>query len=314
MRRNVRMLVNALLAFALLARLPSTGVGAQNFPAVINLPNGWQPEGIATGRGPVIYAGSLANGAIYAADLRTGEGRVVVQGQQGRVTVGLSYDQRSNYLFAAGGGTGKAFVFDMAAGALVKEFTMASEGPTFVNDVIVTRDAAYFTDSMRPVIYRLPLGPTGRLSARSTVATIPLTGDYEHIQGFNANGIEATPNGKNLIIVHSNLGRLYRVNPANGQTSTINLNGASVTMGDGILLRGNILYVVRNRANEVVAIRLDPSLTSGTVASTLTSPNFDVPTTLASFGSQLYAVNARFGTPPVGTSYTIVQVPAGQSR
>jgi hypothetical protein len=34
-----------------------------------------------------------------------------------------------------------------------------------------------------------------------------------------------------------------------------------------------------------------------------------VPTTLALFGSRLYAVNARFGTPPTPTTeYSIVQL------
>jgi hypothetical protein len=35
--------------------------------------------------------------------------------------------------------------------------------PTFINDVVVTHDAAYFTDSQRDVFYRIPIGPTGAL-------------------------------------------------------------------------------------------------------------------------------------------------------
>jgi hypothetical protein len=42
---------------------------------------------------------------------------------------------------------------------------------------------------------------------------------------------------------------------------------------------------------------------------TITDENFDVPTTLAPFGNRLYAVNARFDTPPAPTTeYSIVQV------
>jgi hypothetical protein len=82
-----------------------------------------------------------------------------------------------------------------------------------------------------------------------------------------------------------------------------------VTSGDGILLQGETLYVVRNQFNEVAVIRLPPDLSSGTLIDTITDDNFDVPTTLANFGSRLYAVNARFGTPPTPTTeYTIVQV------
>ena len=115
---------------------------------MITLPNGWLPEGVVTGRGPVIYSGSRANGAIYAADLRTGEGAILVPGQAGRVAVGLSFDPRTNYIFVAGGGTGKAYVYDAETGALVQEYALTALGG-FVNDVIVTRDAAYFTQSAR---------------------------------------------------------------------------------------------------------------------------------------------------------------------
>ena len=79
---------------------------------MIALPNGWLPEGVVTGRGPGDLLGSRANGAIYAADLRTGEGEILVPGQAGRVAVGLSFDARTNYIFVAGGPTGKAYVYD----------------------------------------------------------------------------------------------------------------------------------------------------------------------------------------------------------
>jgi hypothetical protein len=48
---------------------------------------------------------------------------------------------------------------------------------------------------------------------------------------------------------------------------------------------------------------------AGAIASTITDPNFDVPTSADNHGSALYAVNARFTTPPTpDTSYTIVKV------
>ena len=53
---------------------------------------------------------------------------------------------------------------------------------------------------------------------------------------------------------------------------------------------------------------LEPGLTSGTIVDLITSPNFDVPTTIDEFGKWLYAVNARFTTPPTRTTYTVVQV------
>ncbi len=54
---------------------------------------------------------------------------------------------------------------------------------------------------------------------------------------------------------------------------------------------------MRNRLNEIAVLRLSPDLASATLTGTLTDPDFAVPTTVAAFGSSLYAVNARFGTP-----------------
>ncbi|HWQ13197.1 MAG TPA: hypothetical protein VNL77_10375 [Roseiflexaceae bacterium] len=289
---------------------PAAGA-AETFPSIIRLPNGFQPEGVVTGHGPVIYAGSLANGAIYAADLRTGEGQILAHGETGRTAVGLAFDRRTSYIFAAGGGTGTAAVYDARSGARVAEYTLAGP-PTFINDVVVTRDAAYFTDSFNAVLYRLPLSAGGALPDQSQVQAITLGGDWVQVPGFNANGIDATPNGKTLIVVNSTRGELYTVDPTSGAASRIDLGGGSVTNGDGILLDGKTLYVVRNRLNEIAVVELSTDLTSGHIARTISDPAFRVPTTIAEFGSALYAVNARFGTPPTpATEYEIVQVAKG---
>jgi len=56
-------------------------------------------------------------------------------------------------------------------------------------------------------------------------------------------------------------------------------------------------------------VQLAPDLASGRIVGTISSPGFDVPTTIARFGDRLYAVNARFSTPPTPTTpYSIVQV------
>ncbi len=311
MRRLSWVLVSMFAFVVLLTQAPSRGYAATTWPDVIALPNGWLPEGVVTGRGPIIYSGSRANGAIYAADLRTGEGTIVVPGQTGRVAVGLSFDARTNYIFAAGGGTGKLYVYDAGPGALVQEYTLTAPG-TFINDVIVTRDAVYVTESRRPVYYRIPLGPGGRLAGPDAVEEIPLSGEWRQIgEGNNANGIEATPNGKELIIVNSASASLFRVEPLSGRATRIDLGGQSVMNGDGLLLNGRTLYVVQNRLNQIAVIDLAPDLLTGEVVTRITNPNFDVPTTVASFGGALYAVNARFSTPATpNTTYSIVRVEA----
>lgn len=317
-RQFTRLLSVALSGFLALVVFNSSALAADLsgsrpgvFPDIIPLPNGFQPEGIVTGYGDTFYAGSLNNGAIFQGSYRTGEGEILIPGVEGRVTVGLSFDRRSGYLFAGGGPTGRALVFDTRAGELVAEYELTAPGTGFINDVVVTREAAYFTDSFQPVFYRIPLGPRGRLPDASEVEAIPLSGDYEFIPGgFNANGIDALPNGKWLVIVHSSLGTLYRVDTETGEAATIDLGGGSVPSGDGILLQGRTLYVVQNFLNQIAVVSLNPRLTQGEVVTTLTNPDFRIPTTVASFGRALYAVNARFDVPTPGpdTEYEIVRV------
>jgi outer membrane protein assembly factor BamB len=289
------------VAAAALALATPVAFAKGSFPSVIALPNGFQPEGIAVGNGHIFYAGSIPTGAIYRGDLRTGAGTTFIPGAAGRAATGLKL--AGGRLYVSGASTGKAFVYDARTGALLREYQLATAGSsTFVNDVTVTKNGAYFTDSNSAVVYRVPkdLGPA---------QTIALTGDFQLGAGFNLNGITATANGKTLVAVQSNTGRLFTISPTTGATHAIDLHGASVVNGDGILLLGRTLYVVQNQNNVIAVVRLAASLSSGTVTRTITSPGFDVPTTIARFGNRLYAVNARFTTPPTPTTtYSVVQV------
>ena len=294
------------LAFACAAVVAAGTVGAQTtFPSKIALPNGFQPEGITTA-GEQFYVGSIATGAVYRGSLRTGQGALVVQPVAGRAAIGMKVDR--GRLFVAGGPTGNAYVYDAKTGVLLRTYAL-SPGGSFVNDVVVTKTAAWFTDSFKPVLYRVPLGPGGRPAVPTVFGTIALTGDYVHEAGFNVNGIDATPNGKTLVIVQSGTGKLFTVN-ARGRTRAISLAaGDSVPNGDGILLDGKTLYVVQNRLNVIAKIALAPNLRSGRVVTRIANAQFDVPTTIAEQGSRLYAVNARFGTAPTPTTeYWVTQV------
>jgi sugar lactone lactonase YvrE len=293
MRRKVLLTIwTALAAFVLAAPLAANG----NFPEKIALPDGFRPEGIAIGKGGTFYVGSIPTGAIYRGNLRTGEGSVFIAGADGRAAIGVHLCHHR--LYVAGGPTGKGFVYNARTGALLATHQLATASPTFVNDVVTARGAAYFTDSNQPFIYRV---------GKNGVTPIRLTGDYVHQPGFNANGIDTTANEKTLIIVQSNTGKLFTVNPNTGVTREIMLN-EPVINGDGIHLDGKTLYVVQNRDNKVAVVRLGRGLRSGTVTMHITDSDFDVPTTIDEFGKRLYAVNARFTTPPTpDTDYWVAQ-------
>jgi len=298
--------VGALMAVgAVLSAVSPAASEKDRFPEVIQLPTGFRPEGIEVGRGTTFYVGSVANGAIYRGDLRTGTGAILIPGVAGKASTGIELDVR-NRLFVAGAATGTATVYNASTGTLVRTYTLGT-APTFINDVVVTPTAAYFTDSQKPVIYRVPIGPTGALGDAQTIA---LGGDYAHVDGeFNLNGIDATPSGKTLVAVQSVGGKLYRIDPTSGVARTISLGTESVPNGDGILLAGNTLYVVQNQLNRVAVIALGLGLSNGRVVTRLTDADFSVPTTIDDFGRSLYAVNARFGQPSPDTlMYQVVQV------
>ena len=295
-----------LLVFALSMSL----IAAATFPPVAPLPNGFQPEGIAAGNGTTFFVGSIPTGAVFRGDLLTGQGSVLVPPQADRSSIGMKFDSRTGLLFVAGGGTGKAFIYDGNSGANVADIQLTAS-PSFINDVVITRNAVYFTDSLAPVLYKLPLTSAGALPDPLTKQTIPLSGEFDFVPGtINGNGIDVSSDSTRLIVVNFAVGALYLVDAANGSATRIDLNGASVSFGDGILLQGKTLYVVQNFLNQIAVVELSSDFTSGEIVSQITSPLFRVPTTIAKFGDALYAVNARFDAPPTpDTDYEVVRVP-----
>jgi hypothetical protein len=280
--------ITAITALALLVPAAPAGPPAQ---PTIALPDEFRPEGIASGEKDSFYVGSIPQGSVYRGSYRTGEGAVLVPPHPGRNHTGLKVDERFDRLFVAGGPSHGIYVYDSNTGEDIASFTLPDAG--FINDVVLTRQAAWFTDSLVQQLYRVPIGKNGELG---DLERIPITGDLEFQDGFNANGIEALRGGRTLIVVQSNLGKLFTVDAATGDSREIELD-TPVENGDGILLRGRTLYVVRNQNNLVAVVQLAGHLRSGEVEDELTDSNLDVPTTIAPFNQFIYAVNARFDRP-----------------
>jgi len=276
------------------------------FPTSFPLPDGFQPEGIAIGPGPVAFFGSRRDGSIYRASLVSGRGRVFSTGP-GTPSLGMKTDDDGR-LFVAGGVGGDGRVVDTRSGEVLARYQFAT-GTSFVNDVILTGDSAWFTDSANPVLYRLPLRH-GRLAGADEVERLPLTGDIAYGEGTNANGIVRTPDRRALLIVQSLTGLLFRVDPCTGVARTVDLGGEELPNGDGLLVQGRTLYAVQNRLNLVAVLRLNASGTRARVLERRADDRFDVPTTVAAFHDRLYLPNARFSTPPEPTTtYSVVAIP-----
>ncbi len=168
---------------------------------------------------------------------------------------------------------------------------------------MLTRTTAYFTDSRQPVIYAVKRDLSG-------VTSIALSGFPMTAGMNNLNGIEASRNGRVLLAIQSSEGVLWRIDPLTGSYVPVDLQGAELTNGDGLLLiNSRTLLVVQNRLNQMAVVRLDRGYRSGRVIRTITHPDFDVPTTVARKRGSLYLPNARFTTPPTAeTDYWITRV------
>ncbi len=295
----MRRVVLALMAFLSLV-VPAAAAAAPPFPDRFELPDGWRPEGIASGNGNSLFVGSIPTGDIIEIDARTGQTVRVIDAPAGSAAVGI--EVAGNQLFVAGGGTGKGFVYDLRTGEQIAALTFPTSGATFINDVTLTARKAYFTDSQRMVLYVVD-----RRTFEVDVLELDIPFDP---RGLNLNGIEDARGGRYLLAVQSVTGTLWRIDARDGSAVAVDLGGYVLTNGDGLLLEGNTLYVVQNRLNRIAEIKLGPDLTSGRVVETITSGDFAVPTTVARIGNRLYLPNARFGIPnPDAADYWVTRVP-----
>ena len=274
------------------------------------------PEGIAldaaTGG---FFVGSVTDGTIFSSNISEPgvEAEVFSEGgADGRTTaIGMKVDG-AGHLFVAGGDTGQMFIYDAATGALVESFDNGRE-MTFVNDVTIAPDgSAFFTDSMTPALYRVfPDGAGGyEMETYLNFEGTPV----QYGEGFNLNGIASSADGRYLVTVKTATGELFRIDTTTKEVSPIDTGGADLTNGDGILLDGQTLYVVRNQQGLIVPVELSADFSAGTAGEPFADESFMFPTTIAQSGAELFAVNSQFnaretGNPELPFNVSGVQIP-----
>lgn len=255
------------------------------------------PEGVAyrsdTGD---FYVSSTTDGTVFRGNVESGpkEAQVFLEPEtDGRMTaIGLEVDEKG-WLFIAGGDTGLIFVYDTESADLIHRLDTPDAEATFLNDVAVTPDGdAYFTDSMRPVLFRVTSTGDGVSEAEPWLNFEGTPAGYE--EGFNFNGIDATEDGRYLVAVQSNTGELFRIDTESKEVVEINLGGKTLTNGDGLLLDGRTVYVVRNEQELIVPVELSGEYTRGEVGEPFTDSSFAFPTTIAKTDGRLLVVNSQF--------------------
>jgi hypothetical protein len=290
--------------------------GADRPPAVYELPG--QPtgstfEGIGLDRRTgVFYVSEVTGGEISRGQVATSRARAWLGGNDtdGRVTArGITVD-RQGRVYIAGGPNRTVdparpdrpdlWVYS-SAGRLLAALQVPADG-AFLNDVTIGPDgAAYFTDSNGTArIFRVAEGRHGW----SVGTWLDASGTIGNGGQFNLNGIVATPDGRALLSVQSSTGRLWRFDLRTKRVDQVVVTGgADLTGGDGLVLVGTRLYVVRNFPRQLVTLELTDRWAGARLRSAVATDAQRVFTTAAYDRGRLLAVDSRFddgaaGSPP----------------
>lgn len=279
------------------------------------------PEGVAyDAEAGVLYTGSATNGVLIRIDAATHAVEEVASA--GTLVpadldtfpgvLGMEVDKVKR-LWVAGGRTGMIWVLDTGTGTVIRRLTVPTAGKSLINDVALIGSAAYFTDTSVPTLWRIQAG-SGAVG--EVEPWLDFTGTaVEYAQGSNLNGITATPDGGSLIVVQMTKGLLFRIDVASRAVTTIDTAGEDLSGADGLVLDGDLLYVVRQRAGEIAAVRMNADLTKGTVISRFTDPALTWPATAVKVGADLVVVNTQFNTRSSNTPrrpFKLLRVPASR--
>ncbi|MBM6404426.1 hypothetical protein JQN72_09255 [Phycicoccus sp. CSK15P-2] len=284
-------------------------------PETVDLPDGIRPEGITSGPGTTYYVGSLADGRIVTGDLLAGTVGVLLPGAEGRQLRGLFRDERSGLVWAAGNVGSEAHVWAVDGETGDVELDVVVPGGVFLNDLVVTDDTVWVTDSRVDRLTTIAVDDDGDPTGAAP-AFVPLSGEWPGYDGTNlaANGIRELRDGT-LLLDHSSAGGLWAVDPETGVTTEVPVQGGpGITAGDGIEIGRRTVYVVRGSGQQEVSVLRLCATKDGWTArwrGRLTDETLDVPSTATLAGGWLWAVNARFGVEsPDTASYWVTRLPA----
>jgi Cu-Zn family superoxide dismutase len=274
------------------------------------------PESIgADSRTGDFFTGSLTDGTVYRGTLDQAEATVFLPaGSDGRTNVaGVKVDDHDR-IWIADAFNARVLVYDQQ-GQLLHAFELAGPGTPTVNDIVFTHGLAYVTDSARPFLYRVRVADAGRPGTSTAEPWIDVSPSVTYATGegpfgVNLNGVVASPDGRTLLTVQTNTGKLFRIDTGSREITPVRVDGADLQFGDGLLRLGDRLLVARNAANEIVTLKLHDRWRTATLESTLTNPAFAFPTALAELRGRLLITNSQLnaGSNPV-LPFTVLDLP-----
>jgi Cu-Zn family superoxide dismutase len=283
--------------------------------------NHGNPEGVAFDkRSGNFFVSSVGDGSIWRGTVgqTSTPVPVFIPGGAGSSATGMKIFR--GRLYVSGASTGTIKVYDVKTGTLLATFdtTGGSSAPTFINDLVVTRDGDVFaTDSFRQALYHLSAAeiaagtPAAKpIDPADVINTGPEIPFDSTPNTFNLNGIVDLGGGRHnhrLIVVDTATGQLFRVqvrDGANGQRriAEVKVKGGPFVGGDGLLIdRGRLIVVqgsdpaVPGGANGVVNfINLKHAGLRGRLEKRLTDPTLRGPSTIAAARDEYLVVNPDF--------------------
>ncbi|MFF0654047.1 SMP-30/gluconolactonase/LRE family protein [Micromonospora tulbaghiae] len=276
---------------------------------VVSRAPGVLPEGLAVTTSGTMYVTSSATGAVYRGDTRrAGLHQFLAPGADGRTSAaGVRVDRRGR-LLVAGWTTGTLFVYAPDGTLLARR---AAGTGAALNDLAVTGDAVYVTDSATGTVWRAGL-TGGRVGA-----LVPWVGpdDFPAVPVF-LNGIVVDPSGRVALVAEQGGERLFRVDLAGRSVTEVEVSGGRMG-ADGLLLEGNRLYGVVNEPDGaggtrflVNLARLDDGLRIARVVDRSRPVGTErSPTSVARDAGRLLWVDSQlFATTPA-PPFTVTEVP-----
>ena len=276
------------------------------------------PESISVSRDGTMYVTSFGTGAVYRGNTRNPTMKPFLPaGADGRTrAAGVEVDKTSR-VFIAGWDTRTVWIYN-PSGSLVA-MRVAPNAAAALNDLVVTDDALYVTDSATGIVWRASINGSqiGELTEWVSPSQFPAT------PGF-LNGIVVTHDGSVALVGDGGTGsgepgdaHLYRLDLRKRVVTEVAVTGGFLATPDGLLLEGRRLYAAVNFPDSdgsptysVDLAVLNADMTSMRMVSRSgLAPASRAPTAVARDARRLLWVNSQFGGNPPTPPFTVTEVP-----
>lgn len=278
------------------------------------------PEGIAFDkRSGRFFVSRVGTGAIFSGTLGATTLAPFIAGDvAGTPPVATGMKVRRGLLYVAGASTGQVRVYDLANPTAAP--IVFDTGGGFINDLDLDEHGDVFaTDSTKSTIFRITAAQVAARGGTPQAIDVSSGITSDTTPGvFNLNGIIVRHDGRELIVVQSNVGKLFRItfgDPAAAaapRVQEIQVQGGdgNVNGGDGLLIDRGRLLVVRgttphNANGAVQAFKLSRHDTRARFESETSDPSLAGPSTIARARNRLLVVNANFAAPQGTQTFTV---------